>query len=242
MKNRQFFFEILWYLLMKKTPEQSSGASSAVQKALLLCAVLVLCALVFVFVRLQTRQDALEETPALVTETPAAGETSPLPGIREAVVLERLADAGIVVDAVENEKNMYALQWADDASGGKFTLTLALSGGYVQGFSLLGPPLAKESGDMGAEGEALSPGEWYGLYSKTRQTEEILHTLQTLLPALLGVLETETYFPPAVSAAWLALCASAYETGSAQSDAQAGYQFTVLETAEERLLLAVNRA
>ena len=145
---------------MEQPDPKNQRLSPAVLQALVVCVALVLCALVFVFVRLQTRQEALFQTPEL---TPLQST-----GLHKAVVIERMADAGLRVEAIDESKHIYAVDMLEEEEGRTFTLAFALLDGYVQGFSLLSPASILEQRGTTVQDDlpeeavyAFPKSEWY---------------------------------------------------------------------------------
>ncbi|MEL7603683.1 MAG: hypothetical protein AAGU77_11065 [Bacillota bacterium] len=219
--------------MKKQQAAQSSEnkLSPAAQKALLFCATLIVCTFIYVLVgtRMQSRS---AETVILLTPTPAltAAPTQP-PGLRPAVVLDRLENAAVTV--TELESGAYAISSAADEKPD--TMELYLQNGYVRGFSWTLPSIAEKkavnpNSKLEQETLALLKDE------RAKQNERI----RDLLPMLLNSITPDNYFSPSTCLAWAELAAETNEKGKPAKDEQQDVSFYVFRDGDGRLTLTAD--
>lgn len=212
---------------------QSSGnkLSPAAQKALLFCATLIVCTLIYVLVGTQI-QDRSAASVILLTPSPAptAAPTQP-PGLRPAVVLDRLENAEIIV--TELESGAYSISSSADEKPD--TMQLYLQNGYVRGFSWTLPSIAEKKAvnpNSKLERETLALLE----DERAKQNERI----RELLPMLLNSITPDNYFSPSTCLAWAELAAETNEKGKPAKDEQQDVSFYVFRDGDGRLTLTAD--
>lgn len=205
--------------------------SPAAQKALMLCAALVVCAIIYILVgtQMQSRSAA---TVILLTPSPSPSATTTLPpGHRPAVVLDRLGAAAIYV--TELDDGTYTISASTDEKPD--TLQLYLQNGYVRGFSWTLPAIVEKkpvnpSSKLEQETLALLKDE------RAKQRERI----RALLPKLLSSISPDDYFSPSTSLAWAEMAAETNEKGKPAQDEQQDVSFYVFQDSEGRLTLTAD--
>lgn len=204
--------------MKKPQAAQSSGnkLSPAAQKALLFCATLIVCTLIYVLVGTQMQRRSAA-TVMLLTPTPALTAPATLPpGLRPAVVLDRLENADITVTELENGR--YAI--SSNADESPDTLQLYLQNGYVRGFSLTLSAIAEK--------KAVNPDskleqETFSLLKdeRVKQNERI----RAQLPTLLNSITPDNYFSPSAALAWAELAVETNGNGKPAQEEQQGVSF-----------------
>lgn len=102
---------------MNKTSPHAASSSNGLHKTLLFCGTLLLCALVYVFVSLQSVRAPV--VVAVLTPPPANAAVSPLPasnGLREAVLLSKLNQGPLLLSKQDNTSTRYTVCLRQDTS------------------------------------------------------------------------------------------------------------------------------
>lgn len=211
-------------------PKERKSLPSSMQKALFLCAVLVFCALIYVFMGMNTV--AKEAVPETYAASPAPGKT---PGLSREVVLERLKDAGLSFKTADENTKIYAIysdEMPDDALA---ALKLYEKGGVIKGFSLsfsLPPDLKAASSKSEIE---------RALQQKHKDETALVEAhIKALLPPALDAITPEGCFSPSAALACITHSINALETGKLIRETQAGFSFTAAIVENEGLVLAAD--
>ncbi len=214
----------------KSAVDPNSKPPSTLQRALAFCALLLLCALIYLLVNLQENQRAYA---VVYTATPASTMTpKPTlpPGVSTDVFFSRLEEAGFTL---ENNDGTYLLK--AEAEGPEDTLVLYTPHGYVQGFSLTLQEKASK--------KITSPKGNISKYLVENQ-QEVLKAqsarVAVLLPVLLAAMTEENEFPHSIALVWADEGTAVFESGKAVSETKHGISFAALRTEEDQLLLSAD--
>ncbi len=218
----------------QKAGQDAGKFSPAMQRALLLCAVLVLCALVYLFVSIQSQSNPAA-IAVLITPSPqpSAAPTA-YPGLRKPVVLDRLLDAGLLVDARDRDETVYTISASREVPS-QDTLTLFLQNGYVCGFSLelaaiTQPKLAKSPTEI----EKALQAQYE---EQLAQREE---RIRAMLPILLNSLTDENYLSPSTTLVWVALACGMREGDEPVHETGHGLSFVSVLSKDGKLTLTAD--
>jgi|GEM_PF-4093500 len=222
----------------KSADQTPDKAPSSLQKPLAFCAVLVVCALIYLFVTLQeTDARAAQASVPSPSYQAAASPTPARPGnLTDTVFFRRLGDAGIFAVPDPAEKDRYAVGPEKDDPV-QDTLTVLRSGGSIRGFSLR---IAVPADDA-AYGGKKTAIEQYLKEQQERQRQNREERVGALLPPFLCALSADGYFPASVSASWVSAANAAYEDGKSFTDKESGISFTALRDTDDALLLIADR-
>ncbi len=211
-------------------PKKRASLSSSMQKALFFCAVLVFSALIYVLISMNAH--AKEAVPEPIAATPTPANT---PGLRAAVVLERLKDAGFSLEAEDESANIFTIStdaFSDDVQD---TLQLFAQGGYIKGFSLYFnlAPYKKGASSKSEIEHALQQR----FNDDAAAVEE---RVRLILPDVLNSVSPEGYFPQSTALACVNLSTSTLNTGKLGRETQHGFSFTAMLVENEGLVLAAD--
>ena len=218
----------------KNAGQDAGKFSPAMQRALLLCAVLVLCALVYIFVSMQS-QNSQTAIAVLITPPPHTSPTpTAYPGLRKAVVLDRLMDADLFVDARDPDATVYTISVSREVPT-QNTLRLFLQSGYVCGFSLeiaaiTQPKLSKSQTEIEKALQAQ--------YEEQMALRE--ESIRTILPILLNSLTDENYFSPSTTLVWVALAYGMQEGDEPVHESEHGLSFVSIFSKDGKLTLTAD--
>ncbi|MDL2217575.1 hypothetical protein LJC27_02845 [Christensenellaceae bacterium OttesenSCG-928-M15] len=204
-----------------------------IQKLLLICACLLLCALIYLFISVNAKEDGATtaSSPYLyVTPSPLPTAT-PVPGVRRAVVLSRLKEAGVSLQEQEESSGLYVLE---EESPLPLSIIFSNSNGYICGFTVTLSGIEKPDTP---KNPSFIDQQAKLVYEDALAAQDKL--IQSLLPALLDAINPTGYFPAATGTAWAALSTLARDTGELQREEAHGYLFSATGHRDGSLTLAV---
>lgn len=214
----------------KSTSDQKNKLPTTLQKALAFCAMLLLCALIYLLVSLQE----LNRTYAVISTATPMPTVSPKPtlppGVSQDIFLSRLHDAGFTL---REEDGAYIVTIEED--GPEDILVLYTTHGYVRGFSLT---MQEKAGK-----KITSPKGDISEYLSDKQQEimkEQSARITDLLPYLLAAMTEENEFPNSTALIWSDEARAVLENGKAMNETKHGISFSALRTDEDQLLLSAD--
>jgi hypothetical protein len=197
-------------------PEKQTVNAATWQKAFLFCGTLLICTLVYLVVN-SVGNNRSAAIATIVTPIPQqSAAPTPQPELRQAVVLDRLNEAGLALE--QNEDSSFSV--SADKGVSQYSLKLYLHDGYVQGFSLTLPalPAYKASKKMSAVEKAAAE-------RLKKLTDQQDSQLRDIVPKLLNSLSEDNYFSPSVSLAWADMAIKTRDSGKSAQDSQQGFSF-----------------
>lgn len=224
----------------EKQPPNPKTLSPMVQKVLLLCASLSLCALIFLFVGQRTALQPEDAKIFLITPSPSGTPPVPTPyGVREHVIVEVLSDIGLDVEKLEDTPHAYAFYTEGDE--GRHIVEFWMVDGYVRGFtiSLRLPPIPD------APGKKATPRE-YGEYDVAlsqyqAHISEQQRFLSVLISALASPLDKEGSVSPATLLEWEAETNRMYTENGTYTGNAGRFSFAASNTEGDLLTIAFGR-
>ncbi len=198
-------------------PEKQTVNAATWQKAFLFCGTLLICTVVYLVVN-SVGNNRSAAKAALVTPSPQqSAARTPRPGLRQAVVLDRLKEAGLTVQ--QNEDSSFSV--SADKGTSQYSLKLYLHDGYVQGFSLTLPALPT----FKASKKVVSAVEKAAAERIKELADQQDTQLRDIVPIFLSSLSEDNYFSPSVSLAWADLAIKTRDSGKSAQDSQQGFSF-----------------
>lgn len=198
-------------------PEKQTVNAATWQKAFLFCGTLLVCTLVYLIVN-SVGNNRSAAIATLVTPTPQqSAAPASRPGFRQAVVLDRLKEAGLTVQ--QNEEGTFSVSADKGTSQSK--LKLYSHDGYVQGFSLTLPALPAYKTSK----KVVSAVEKAAAERIEKLTDQQDAQIRQMVPVLLNSLAQDNYFSPSVSLAWADLAIKTRDSGKSAQDSQLGFLF-----------------
>ena len=213
-------------------PEKQTVNAATWQKAFLFCGTLLICTLVYLVVSsVGNNRSAAKAT--LVTPPPQqSAAPADRPGLRQAVVLDRLKEAGLAVE--QNEDGTFSVS-ADDSTS-QYPLKLYLHDGYVQGGSLTFPALPTYT----ASKKVVSAVEKAAAERIKKWADKQDAHIRNMVPIFLNSLSQDNYFSPSVSLAWADLSIKTRDSGKSAQDSQLGFSFFSFLNKDSSLTLSAD--
>lgn len=232
-------------------PHHQKPPNTGLQKALLFCAVIIICLLVFLFVQVFKPQ-----APAVVVApdaaTPAEAESAgdggaanqPASGVREAVLLEKVGGT-LELGEPEGQGGRRAVRLRYPPGGNvppaEGALELMLRSGYVQGFLLELPALTEPEKPKSFANE-FERGVYDGRVIKygweLDAQSELVHGV---LSSMLAALDTGGEVPASATLMWEAEVENMQKSGDSFSEEMAPFLFSARRTRAGKLLISLSR-
>lgn len=222
-------------------PKEKESPNPNLQKLLLVCGALLLCALAYVFIRVQTAQSPVI---AVVTPTPAPTPTAtPQMGVREAKALDALAGAGLELGEYNGEAGRLSI--ALPSTGQKGTaytgdMEFAKREGFVRGFLLelpaLSAPVKEKQPNAYAQG--LYDGRLLRYEMDLELQRELVHLVLT---SMLGALDSKGEVAPGMALLWENEVESLLEDGQSYSEQAGDFTFLAVRTRTARLQISLSK-
>lgn len=223
-------------------PKGEQSHTPNLQKLLLVCGALVLCALAYVFIRVQTAAQA--PVIAVVTPTAAPSPTAAPPvGVREARALDALEGTGLALGEYDRGTGRMTVELPlaereEAACAG--VIELALREGYVRGFALeLQALLAPVKGRQPtAYEQGMYEGQLLRYERDLGAQRELVHSV---LGAMLAALDSKGEVAPGAVLLWENEVESLLEDGQSYSEQAGSFTFLAVRTRTGKLQISLSK-
>ncbi len=209
----------------QKENSEKKNLSPTIQKILVICASLVFCTLIFLFVGQQASSQPKGEIISLNPTPRSTARAKPTPyGVRETVVAEALFDLELGAEAVENTPHAYAFSM--EGHENLHTVEFWLVNGYVRGFTVRFPfpPLPQEPAkDASPQEHDAYEGDMERYHTLIGKQQD---HLMLLLAALSTPLDHEGCISPAARLKWEAEIKRLYKKGGVFTGKAGSFSFS----------------